>query len=638
LHSNQHQPLILLTEYNMHSIRARRNVSEGQILNDYPHERSEQSVDNSFDKAEKPERQTSRFRQCAGWIVLTAYTLLLVYKAVRLSQTGNTDNVPLWNLQDSQQLLAWMRDLVVMSFFEFAYFIPMGFITAIVIARGSGWYRWFPASLSMLLVASTLAVLVKCIETGWSFHLVAVVGLVIPVLGCFFGSWMGTTWLRGRRARIWFLPKVAVLVLLAAFCTGIILQQSVQERPLSFEAARVSSADKRRLAYLIRSKNPRTLIEGQTHILRLTEEDINVLLSWGLSLGSPNRKAKVSLECNSASIAASVGLITSDRKTRYLNLLVAGVPAIHEGTLSLHVNQLRLGTLEAPRWFLKLFSPIIISLLSHDRRSKPFLDATRAVAIDQDFIEVIYGPLNLSSQGFREDLFGQASTGREVLTATRAQVENLLTVVSQLPDTQPDFGKCFETVFSLARARSVEGDPVTENRAGIFAIGMLLGHPRVEEFLGPVHAGRDKYTARRSLSRVDLRGRSDWTKHFCVAAAIALLSDDVVSDAASLLKEELDADIAGSGFSFSDLLAARAGTTFALQATRDEAAARAMQERIVGGFQVEDFFPPAADLPEGIPDDQLQSSYGGVGGEGYNRLIKEIEQRISSCLAYRQLQ
>jgi len=29
------------------------------------------------------------------------------------------------------------------------------------------------------------------------------------------------------------------------------------------------------------------------------------------------------------------------------------------------------------------------------------------------------------------------------------------------------------------------------------------------------------------------------------------------------------------------------------------------------------------------------SRYGGVGGEGYNRLIEEIERRVVACPAYR---
>jgi hypothetical protein len=317
-----------------------------------------------------------------------------------------------------------------------------------------------------------------------------------------------------------------------------------------------------------------------------------------------------------------------------MNVVVAGGPEIEEGELSLNVDRCRIGSVEVPRPLLGLLSPVVTSLLSRDRRSRPFLDAIRAITIEPGSIEVTYGRLHLPP-GFREDIFGPASASEEVLASTRAQADHLLAVVSQSPHTQPSFGECFETVFAFARDRSAEGDPVAENRAGIFALGILLGHHRVEEFLGPVLADLDNGAARRALRRVALRGRSDWTKHFCVSAAIALLSDEVVSDAAGLLKEELDADTGGSGFSFADLLADRAGTTFAVRATRDEATARAMQDRLARGFRVEEFFPPAADLPEGIPDAELQSRYGGVGGQRYRDLIEEIERRITACAAYR---
>ena len=53
------------------------------------------------------------------------------------------------------------------------------------------------------------------------------------------------------------------------------------------------------------------------------------------------------------------------------------------------------------------------------------------------------------------------------------------------------------------------------------------------------------------------------------------------------------------------------------------------------GFQVADFFPEAADLPEGMSDSVMAEKYGGVGGEGYLQMIQEIERRIASCPAYR---
>lgn len=262
------------------------------------------------------------------------------------------------------------------------------------------------------------------------------------------------------------------------------------------------------------------------------------------------------------------------------------------------------------------------------------MEAIRAFSVEPNALEVTYGRVDMPA-GFREDIFGSASTSEDVLASTRIQMDNLLAIVGQSPDAPPSFGTCLETVFILARERSAERDPATENRAGIFTLGVLLGHHRIEELLGPILPDRDTRAARWILRKVTLRGRSDWTKHFCVSAALTLLSDDIVSDAAGLLKEELDADIGGSGFSFADLLADRAGTVFAALATNDQTAARNIQDRIAGGFRVEEFFPPAADLPEGIGDAELQLRYGGVGGQAYLRLIEEIERRIAACAAYR---
>jgi len=483
-------------------------------------------------------------------------------------------------------------------------------------------------------MAGGLTVLVRSVEMGWSWHWMAAMGLVLPLLGCLLGVWFGSTWLRGWRARLWLIPKVIALAAFIIFCAGVSFLMLVEAEPLPFAGAPVTSAEKRRLVDLIRSKSPRSLREDQTETLRLTEHDICVLLSWGLSLGSSERKAKVRLANDSATVLVSIGVPLGRGMTRYVNLVLAGGADLAPGKLTLHIDQCQLGSLEFPDRLLKRLSPMMSSMLRHWRISQPFVDATQEIALEAGSIAVTYGPVHLSSHEFRAELFGSDILSKETLASTRVQVDHLLAVVGKAPKTQPSFGQCLETVFALARERSLESDPVTENRAAIFTLGMLLGHHRFEEFLGPIHAGRWNDPPQRALRRVVLRGRSDWTKHFCLSAALYLLSDKVVSDAAGLLKEELDAGAGGSGFSFADLLADQAGTRFAAWAVRDATTARALQDRLARGFQVDDFFPPAADLPEGIPDAELQSQYGGVGGEGYLRIIAVIEQRIADCAGY----
>lgn len=575
-----------------------------------------------------------RRRRLIAWVALAAYSTFLVCRALLYHRAGDAVRVPVWELQNTHHFTAWIGGLVFAGFSAFAYFVPVGFLAAVAIPCRRRGLRGLAVRLAALAIAGVIAVLALAIENGSLWRPTAAARLALPGLGCLFGAWVATTWLRGRRARLWLAPKIAALVLAAALLGGLVLWLSVEPEPLPFEAADVTSAEKRDLVRLIRSKSPRALGDGQTHTLRLTQRDVNVLLAWGLSLGSPDRKAQVEFAPDAAALAVSIG-VAPGGKRGYLNLQLTGTVRIDDGNLTVRVDRCRLGRVPVPSWLINPWCPVVASLLHHDRRSKPFLDAIQTAQTGPDWIEATYARVDLPP-GFREDLFGPAGAGEEVLASTRAQVEHLLATVEQLPrGRRPTFGMCLETAFALARERSTETSAVIENRAAIFALGVLLGHSRIEEFLGPVLPRAGHASAVRTLWYVEVRERADWTKHFFVSAAIALLSDTVISDAAGLLKEEFDADTGGSGFSFADLLADRAGTTFAVRATRDEAAARAIQDRLARGFQVDDFFPPADDLPEGISDAELTSDYGGVGGARYLHLIEEIERRIAACPAYR---
>jgi hypothetical protein len=171
---------------------------------------------------------------------------------------------------------------------------------------------------------------------------------------------------------------------------------------------------------------------------------------------------------------------------------------------------------------------------------------------------------------------------------------------------------------------------VLENKAGLLALGVLLGHWRLQTLIGRVVEPQEWRAMGPALRSPRMRGRKDWTRHFFVSAGLTVLSAESVSDAAGLFKEELDAD-GGSGFSFADLLADRSGTCFALAATRDEAAARAMQQRLAAGVRVEDLLPAGDDLPEGLTDAELDRDYGGVGGAAYRGLTDRIESRLPWC-------
>ncbi len=113
-------------------------------------------------------------------------------------------------------------------------------------------------------------------------------------------------------------------------------------------------------------------------------------------------------------------------------------------------------------------------------------------------------------------------------------------------------------LFRQVAANADFGDEHLHSRAAIMALAIYLGDPRFAELLG--------MTLQPPANRVSphwrtlLRGRADLRLHFVYAAALQVLAEEGLSYALGELKELLDANRGGSGFSFADLAADRAGT------------------------------------------------------------------------------
>jgi hypothetical protein len=171
---------------------------------------------------------------------------------------------------------------------------------------------------------------------------------------------------------------------------------------------------------------------------------------------------------------------------------------------------------------------------------------------------------------------------------------------------------------------------VLPNRAAILALGKILGDDAVTR-VGGADRDDDAAPARAAVrQRIRLGGRADLSRHFWVSAALAVLADEQRSLALGFAKEVMDSTPGGSGFSFIDMAANKAGIRLATAATRSTKGAHALQARIGRGVAVADLLPPLADLPEGISRDDLQSTFGGLGGAETQRLLAEIDQRIAA--------
>ena len=254
----------------------------------------------------------------------------------------------------------------------------------------------------------------------------------------------------------------------------------------------------------------------------------------------------------------------------YVNLRGAARLAVAQGQLRFDIQQLHIGAVPLPSVLLRVAARILTDAARTDPRIKQVLACVDSLQVRTDGLEVAG-----DTQTFRRRvlplLLAKKALTPAVRSATRAQLQQLLATVDQLPrrDWNARLLVLIKTAFSTAQARSVEGDPVVENRAAILALAIACGDRWIEKLLGTISAGDASPLARRRLMWVRLRGRNDWAKHFVVSGALTLLVDKTATEAIGVLKETLDAGKGGSGFSFADLLADEAGRRFALAATRD---------------------------------------------------------------------
>jgi len=213
-----------------------------------------------------------------------------------------------------------------------------------------------------------------------------------------------------------------------------------------------------------------------------------------------------------------------------------------------------------------------------------------------------------------------ASVASVASAASAASMASAASVVT--PASQVSLARLIGPMFELASERSTGGhDAALENRAALVVLTLYAnGHG-----LGAVLPGAREWPRAPRL-QVLLDGRNDWPKHFLISAALAAEGTGPMSRAIGLYKEIADSR-GGSGFSFNDMAANRAGTRFGELAVQDP---QRLQQAAAASRRESDFMPRAADLPEHMPEPEFLRRYGGVGAPAYEAQMAEIERRVAA--------
>lgn len=187
-------------------------------------------------------------------------------------------------------------------------------------------------------------------------------------------------------------------------------------------------------------------------------------------------------------------------------------------------------------------------------------------------------------------------------------------------------------LFAEARRRSVNGNPSNENQYALLALTYFAGDAFIRRVIKNIYAPNINGTV--SRSKTVLQGRHDLVLHFIYSATIEMITSAEVGIGIGEIKELSDANKGGSGYSFADLMADKAGVYFAKSISNHLTAAN-MQSNLLSIKQEEDFFPSIASLPEEIDEEEFAEQFVNTESKAYRVIEQEIDLRIRSRKIYR---
>ena len=407
-----------------------------------------------------------------------------------------------------------------------------------------------------------------------------------------------------------FLATLLLVALVAALAFVGLLFSVLDGKPLVQREATVSTEAIGQARQLLAGNDPRRLRAGEERTVRipaaLLDEGINYAATQVL-----RARAAFGLVPDAAELRLSLPLLVAPA---FLNLQLQ-VPAAAGPP---HLSAVRIGKLVLPPAAAEALLDLGIAAAGYGNEWRMLRRAVRGLAFDPgaDVVELRYA--------WNPDLLDSA---REVALLP-ADVARIRAANDRYVDLLEGrvVGSRLDLAAVLGPMLGAANVSAEQRRAALLVLASYLAGQGLSALV-PEAVGWPK--APRVV--LALRGRHDSAQHFVVSAALAAWAGEPVATAIGVYKELEDAR-RGSGFSFADLAADRAGTRLGELIRTDPAR---LVEVLGNSPRDADLLPALDGLPEFLPDAEFRRRYGGPGEPAYERLATEIERRLGRLPLYR---
>lgn len=416
-----------------------------------------------------------------------------------------------------------------------------------------------------------------------------------------------------------FLSALITFLLVASLLALGTLVLVLTDEPLLDRAAEFSPQQIERAKQLFKRHDPRKAETGPIRTLQLSESELDLALNYLVSRFGPGA-SKATLDADGLALVATIAL-PPNPFGKFVN--VEGRLRARDGSLA--PESVRIGQMAVPDWLTTWLFAQAQTYLSRREDYRVIADTVRSVSLSQTDVRVEYAwgddfPARLRSAALSQEDRTRLNV-YQVRLAELSRAAGSSRVVA-LTDVLVPLMRC-------AAERSAEGDAYLENRALLIVLALHMGGRDIASFVPEA-----KTWARPLRRKITLVRRGDLAQHFVISAALAALGGGPLADAIGVHKEVGDAR-SGSGFSFKDFSANRAGTAFGRMASDANGGAENLQQRVIAGIDEADLLPTSADLPEFMSYPDFARRFGGVGAPAYLRTVEDIDRRVKALPLYR---
>ena len=366
---------------------------------------------------------------------------------------------------------------------------------------------------------------------------------------------------------------------------------------------------------LFQKHDPRNQTPDVTYSIRLDETELNRLLNYAVELRRVSGIA-AELTPNQARLTATLAM-PANPFGRYLNITadVANVPG------GVEIQRLQLGSLPLPGTLANWMARLTHRWLRRDPTYAALADAFSQINLDENQATLDYR--------WHPELLTRIERKSVELLIEPEDQARMLAYAQQLDAILKRYSSgstvpLTQVVAPLfAHASTLGSHAAEENRAALTALAAYLygiSLPRLLE-------GDIKSIRRAPRVLLSLHGRRDFAEHFMISAALTVNGGSRLANAIGLLKEEEDAT-QGSGFSFTDLAANRAGVELGERAIGKNA--DRIQQKLSAARSDADLLPDFRDLPEFMPQAEFDRRFGPVGSPRYKKVIRQIDTQLAT--------